>query len=591
MFKQYNMNQVILPLDLEIKLQENDIAYAVHDVVEAIPDEAFTGFLRETGCPAYHPRMMMKVVLCAYTQSVFSGRKIEGLLKDSVRMMWLAQGYEPSYRTINRFRVHPEVKELLRQCFVQFRCQLVRENVIEEEAIFMDGTKIEANANKFTFVWRKATEKYSSRLVEKSNRMYEELLEKEIIPEIERESMEELSSQELEKVVEKLEETVGEYDKKIEASEDVSERKQLRSERKTPKQYGKQFKDFVVRKQKYQHDMAIFGERNSYSKTDHDATFMRMKDDYMKNGQLKAGYNVQLATEGQYALAYDVFPNPTDTRTFTPFLDNIEEHFFDLPNYIVADAGYGSEQNYEDVIENRKRTPLITYNQYRKEKKKKYKQDAFNVANWHYDEIEDAFTCPNDKKLTFRYLSNRTDRYGYTRTYNVYECEDCFGCPLRSQCTKAKEGNNRKIYYNEKWENQKAYTRQQLSEKETGKIYGKRKIDVEPVFGFLKANLRFTRMSVRGKEKVEKELGFAFMAVNLRKYTAMNANSTIDGDHNSNQNGSHHQKPMMGTIFRLFLAGYVPASHFSRFSILINFSKCGIFVITIGSVCFALGMY
>ncbi|WP_199256810.1 transposase, partial [Alteribacillus sp. YIM 98480] len=130
MFKHYTMNQVILPLDLEIKLQENDIAYAVNDVVETIPDEAFAGLLRETGCPAYHPRMMMKVILCAYTQSVFSGRKIEGLLKDSVRMMWLAQGYEPSYRTINRFGVHPHVKELLRQCFVQFRCQLVEEKLM-----------------------------------------------------------------------------------------------------------------------------------------------------------------------------------------------------------------------------------------------------------------------------------------------------------------------------------------------------------------------------------------------------------------------------------------------------------------------------
>ncbi|MGM0943500.1 MAG: transposase, partial [Bacillota bacterium] len=115
--------------------------------------------------------MMMKIILCAYTQSVFSGRKIEGLIKDSVRMMWLAQGYEPSYRTINRFRVHSEVKELLRQCFVLFRCQLVEEKAIEEEAIFIDGTKIEANANKFTFVWKKSIEKYSTDLIEKSNQM------------------------------------------------------------------------------------------------------------------------------------------------------------------------------------------------------------------------------------------------------------------------------------------------------------------------------------------------------------------------------------------------------------------------------------
>lgn len=550
MFKHYTMNQVVLPLDLEIKLQENDIAYAVNDVVESIPDEAFIKFLRATGCPAYHPRMMMKVILCAYTQSVFSGRKIEGLLKDSVRMMWLAQGYEPSYRTINRFRVHPEVKELLRQCFVQFRCQLVQEKLIDEEAIFIDGTKIEANANKFTFVWRKSIEKYSANLVEKSNQVYDELLEKEVIPEIERESLDELSTEELEKIVEKLDDKVEKYDKKIEESEGVSERKKLRSERKAPKQYRKQFKDYLARKQKYQNDMEIFGERNSYSKTDHDATFMRMKDDYMKNGQLKAGYNVQAATEGQYVLAYDVFPNPTDTRTFIPFLDKIEEGFFELPPYIVADAGYGSEQNYEDTIENRKRTPLITYNQYRKEKKKKYKNDAFNLANWEYNEEEDSFTCPNNKTLSFRYLSNRTDKYGFTRTFKVYECENCSDCPLRSLCTKAKEGNNRKVYYNEKWEQQKEYIREQLSNKETGEIYGKRKIDVEPVFGFLKANLCFTRFSVRGKGKVENELGFAFMAVNLRKYTAMNRNQTVDNKNNPKQNGSDHQKPMIGTIFQ-----------------------------------------
>src|SRR5699024_9600802 len=115
MFKHYTMNQVVLPLDLETKLQENDIAYTIHELVESIPDEAYKGFLRQTGRPAYHPRMMMKIILCAYTQSVVSGRKIEALLKDSVRMMLLAQGYETNYRTINRLRVHPEVKELLRE--------------------------------------------------------------------------------------------------------------------------------------------------------------------------------------------------------------------------------------------------------------------------------------------------------------------------------------------------------------------------------------------------------------------------------------------------------------------------------------------
>src|SRR5699024_3485717 len=139
---------------------------------------------------------------------------------------------------------------------------------------------------------------------------------------------------------------IVEYDKEIEACEVGVERRKIRSERKLPKQTRKQFLDFIDRKQKYQKDMEIFEERNSYLKTDPDTTFLWMKDDYMQNGQLKAGYNVQAATDEQYVLAYDIFPNPTDTRTLIPFLDNIEENYFELPDYIVADAGYGSEQNY-----------------------------------------------------------------------------------------------------------------------------------------------------------------------------------------------------------------------------------------------------
>ncbi|WP_082195245.1 IS1182 family transposase [Bacillus andreraoultii] len=542
MFKHYNMNQVVLPLNLEIKLKENDIAFAINDLVESIPEEAFEDFIRQTGRPAYHPRMMLKVILCGYTQSVFSGRKIEALLQDSIRMMWLAQGHEPSYRTINRFRSNPLIENILRECFVQFRNQLVEKELIEEEAIFIDGTKIEANANKFTFVWRKSIERYSDKLIEKSNQLYDELLEKEIIPAIEREKEEELSVKEMEEVVEKLDEKIEEYNKKIEVSEVGSERKKLRSERKLPIQSRKQWMDYITRKQKYQNDMEIFGDRNSYSKTDPDATFMRMKDDYMKNGQLKAGYNVQIATEGQYVLAYDVFPNPTDTRTLIPFLDTIEENFFELPEFIVADAGYGSEQNYEDIIENRNRTPLITYNQYRKEKKKKHKDNAFHVDNWEYNEDEDTFLCPNGRKVRFSHHSKRTDRYGFTREFKVYECEDCSDCPLRDLCTKAKEGNNRKVYINEKWESQKEYVRTKLSDEKTGEIYGKRKIDVEPAFGFLKANLGFTRFSVRGKQKVKNELAFALMAVNMRKVTAISGKIVT-------RNGKTPQKKVPSKFF------------------------------------------
>lgn len=518
MYKHYNMNQLVLPLDLEVKLHEKDIAYTVHHLVESIPSEVFTSFLRHTGCPAYHPRMMLKLILCAYTQSVFSGRKIEDLTQDSIRMMWLAQGYQPSYRTINRFRIHPEMKELLRQCFVQFRCQLVEEKLIKQEAIFIDGTKIEANANKFTFVWRKAVEKHHARLIEQSNALYNELLEANIIPEIEKESEAELSVKELLKLTGQLEKVVNRYSEQIEQCTDGTLRKQIRGERKTPKQQLKQVREWLVRKQKYRQDEVTFGQRNSYSKTDGDATFMRMKDDYMKNGQLKPGYNVQIATEGQYTLAYGVYPNPTDTKTLIPFLDEIERDYFELPEHIVADAGYGSEQNYEDILTNRQRTPLITHAHSLHEQKKKMKTNPFHTSNWAYDVSEDSYTCPNNKKVAFVRHTFRNDKTGFQRNFKLYECEDCTSCLFRMDCTKAESGVNRKLMINARWEQQKAYVKTKLSEEETGAIYRQRKIDVEPVFAFLKANLGFNRLNLRGKRKVEHDIGLALMAVNLRKY-------------------------------------------------------------------------
>src|SRR5699024_10752891 len=163
-------------------------------------------------------------------------------------------------------------------------------------AIFIDGTKIEANANKFTFVWRKSVERYSSNLIEKSNLMYDELLEKEIIPVIERENEEELSVKEIETIVEKLDDTIDTYTKKNDDSDVVRERKQMRQERKEPKKYRKHYGDFLDRKQKYKRDKEKFKDRNSYSKTDYESTLMRMKDDYLRNGQIKALYNLQIAT-------------------------------------------------------------------------------------------------------------------------------------------------------------------------------------------------------------------------------------------------------------------------------------------------------
>lgn len=471
------------------------------------------------GTSSYHPRMMLKLILCGYTQSIFSGRKIEAMAKDSIHARWLTQSQMPNFRTINRFRINPHVQYLLKECFIHFRNQLVTQKLIDEEAIFIDGTKIEANANKYTFVWKKSINNYEESLTNKSKELYHQLVQEQIIPAIQNED-EQLHLEDITEITNSLETEVDNLTETINNENNVEHRKELRNKRIKPRKYLKQFRDFKTRIQKYQQQKAILNKRNSYSKTDNDATFMRMKDDHMKNGQLKPGYNVQIATNNQYVLAYDVFQNPTDFKTLIPFSENIKDNYFKLPKYIVADAGYGSEENYQTIMDDFERIPLITYTMYQKELKKKYRTNPFNVTNWKYDELLDVYFCPLNCCLKFKNYSTRIDRYGFKRNLKLYECENCKNYPIRSSCTKAKSDKNRIIQKNYNREYFKAHTKTLMNEEETGKIYKQRKIDVEPAFGNLKTNLSFTRFSVRGKDKVVNELGFALMAINIRKLTA-----------------------------------------------------------------------
>lgn len=527
MYKNYNMNQITLPMDLEVLIPENDISITIHNLVESIPNTVFENFRTNQGASSYHPKMMLKILLCAYSQSIFSGRKIEALLHDSIRMKWLAQEHTPSYRTINRFRVHPQMAALLQSAFIQFRVQLESNGLIDSDAIFIDGTKIEANANKYTFVFRKNIDRYESQLLEKSKKKYHELVDTNIIPEIERESDTPLTAEEIAVIHAELTEVETSHTQDIKRTTDVVARREIRKKRSEIRRSKKAFKDYLERRLAYQKQRTLIGERNSYSKTDTDATFMRMKEDHMQNGQLKAGYNLQIATNQQYVLGYDIFWNPTDTRTLDPFLYTMAHTFEHLPQYIVADAGYGSESNYECIADKYERQALIPYNTYHREQKRKFKSDEMHPNHWPYDELDDYYICPNNRRLYLNHHTTQTDKYGYQRVYKIYESESCEDCPLMTLCKSSTSSRPKQIRKNMNLEYFKAQANKSLSSPEGRRRYAQRKIDVETTFGNLKANLGFTRMSVRGKDAVRNELGIALMAVNLRKLTCQSANFKI----------------------------------------------------------------
>ena len=240
-------------------------------------------------------------------------------------------------------------------------------------------------------------------------------------------------------------------------------RKQVR--RRLKKHHRRVSQDFLPRKRKYKEQFETFEGRNSYSKTDADATFMRMKDDHMMNGQLKAGYNIQIGTENQFVLHYDVFTNPTDTRTLQPFIETLPH----LPRRIVADAGYGSEENLVYLDKNNI-DHLIKYNRFDKDQKKKHKQSEKNLENWLYDDIENTFTHPDGTIYYYSYLSKRKNRSGYTSEVKIYRPKDPDNAPQKA------------LYFNENYTQLKRIETEKLLSKEGSLIFAQRKIDVDPVF-------------------------------------------------------------------------------------------------------------
>ena len=218
----------------------------------------------------------------------------------------------------------------------------------------------------------KSIQNHESKMNEDSKALYHELVTNKIIPEIKEDHDNELTKEEIDLIGSHLDKEIEDLNQHIN-NENVLKQENKYVSKELKSKIQKQINDYFERKYRYEFQKSILKDRNSYSKTDHDATFMRMKEDHMKNGQLKPGYNLQIATNSQFVLSYNVYQNPTDTRTMIPFLNSIQETYGHLPEYIVADAGYGSESNYKAIIDDFNRTLLITYGMFIKDKTKNIK--------------------------------------------------------------------------------------------------------------------------------------------------------------------------------------------------------------------------
>jgi transposase len=502
-FKPYNPDQLsLLPPSLDELIAENHVVRVVRDVIDRINIDSILRKYKGGGASSFHPKMMLKIIVYGYLSNIYSSRKIEQAVASNIYFMWLAGMQRPDHNTINRFR-SDKLKGVLKEVFAQVVTLMAEQGLMDIKTIYVDGTKLEANANKYTFVWGKSVKRHKERIKTQLEELwkYAESVAKEELMDNDPTTFPELDADQVSKTIQTINEAIKDkpIDKKVKQKLNYAKR------------------NWPDNMEKYKKQEEILGDRNSYSKTDPDATFMRMKDDHMMNGQLKAGYNWQISTSNQYIVNYDIYHNPTDTLTLPHHVGQYKELYNDSPDVLVADSGYGSEQNYE-FMETERIEAFVKYNYFHQEQKLKGKikpKNAFGSEHLHYNEQGDYFICPMGQKMIKRYDSHSKTKSGYQQSYSVYQAQNCKGCPLRGACHKSK--TDRKIQINWNLKRLKEKAREKLLSEQGVVHRSQRPVDVEAVFGNIKQNKKFTRFMLRGKDNVLIEAGLIALAHNLAK--------------------------------------------------------------------------
>lgn len=475
-------------------IPETDSVRLADEIIDEINLKSLYDTYSEIGRKwATEPSVMLKILVYANMQGIYSSREIENACKRDINFMWLLGGKKsPDYHEIARFR-----SERMSECGDEIFYQLVKKlselGEIKFEHLFVDGTKIEANANKYSFVWKKSTTKYEARLLDKLEKLHMELCAKYMTASTTADDLlKYLKSNISEPFV------YGRGKRKSELQRDIE-----------------QLEAMLHRKSKYENYQATFDGRNSFSKTDPDATFMHLKEDHMRNAQLKPAYNLQLAVEGEYITGLDISSERSDQLTLIPLLEKMENKIGCSYGDVTADAGYESEENYT-YFEKKGQDCYIKPQNYERSKTRKFKNNMALRENMQYDAEKDEYTCQNGKKLKAVYTGTRKSKSGFESEVTYYECESCEGCPYKKSCTRAK--GNRKISLSKKFIEQRKKSLDNITSPMGILLRTNRSIQSEGAFGAIKENYKFRQFLLRGKKKVLTEITLLAIAYNINKY-------------------------------------------------------------------------
>lgn len=541
----YNLYQLGVPSD-----------DPVHIVKRIMKELDFTSLLNQynrLGRKGYNPIMLFSVLVYSALRGVRAVDRIVELCTRDLAYIWLAQGERPQRDTFYDFINNKLSNEILKALHYQFMRKLEKEGFVSLKALFIDGTKIEANANRYTFVWRGSLNYHLVGLldaIENSYNDYNNLItENAYDVKYKLSTMNMFIIEGMEKVREVIKKNRSRKvnDKKKLSNNSVIEIDNMsplemlklqaklmtiakgegitfvggKGQRKSDLQrLYESFEAFGERLMRYKASFKIMGsDRNSYSKTDLEATFMRMKDDHMMNGQLKPAYNVQIAVENYFVVHSYVSADRTDYNPLIPVLEMHQEHLGHYPNEITADSGYSSEKNLH-FLQQKGIESFVKLQEHEMMKKRTYKSDIGKYRNM--TKVDEGYLCANNRPITFD-KTEVSHSKGYRQTHQVYSCKDCNNCVLKPKCLYKYDENkhsakNKVIKVNEYWDG--------LKEKSYNNIHSDkgilnrqiRSIQTEGFFGDMKANDDFRQFNHRSQEKVLKEFMLFAFGKNIDKY-------------------------------------------------------------------------
>ena len=503
--------QITLPLDLEILIPADDPVRLLSAFVEGMELSDLYRTYGKIKKNQVTPRQLFKIIIYASMNRIYSSRDIETACRRDINFMYLLEGKEaPDHATIARF-ISLHFSNCSKKTLAEVSSILFSLGEISGKSIFIDGTKIESAANKYTFVWKRAVTKHQAGLFVKISALVAECEELYGIKAV---YQDQISLHTLKRLRKKL------YRIK---QEEAIEFVHGTGKRKTSLQKSIESLETSIEKLKeYTKKLHVCGERNSYSKTDPDATFMRMKEDAMLNGQLKPAYNLQHGVDSEYITWLDISARPTDTTTLIPFLKDMEQHLPFKYQEIVADAGYESEENYLFIEENGQLAYIKPQN-YEISKTRRYRHDISRMENMDYDADGDCYYCRNGQMLTARYEKKEKTASGYKRTVTVYRCSGCSGCPFKTECIKGNhcrtpmEERQKVLYVSKKMKQKRQETLERITSDYGTQLRMNRSIQAEGSFANIKEDMDFRRYLYRGKENVTAQSVILAIGHNINK--------------------------------------------------------------------------